>query len=960
MFEHAYQIAHISSLEPFEVEIIRERGPGREIDFFNEERPEGIYIVAATAYFGMMIDGVKGLHPTATEQTSEMRILIQRTSSFVDVEGVLNSPDYFVQNPNTVTVGRPASDNWGEYIHDWTIYRLLDDGTKEYVISGGRSTWSGINDESTPMEIDVSDRTVFTPGRYIVTNRVEERTMSAFPDDDITAVEQGAFEITGDGLLDPTITKVADRETVFEGEYIEYTITVTNPNENAGLDNLVVVDRIRVDLVEFIAESLRVDGQIIPARDADNPIVPSFTFEVDPDDENYGILRVYLDEVLADSAVDVTFNVRVRDLSPADEGEVQPSPAPTVADNIARKVLENRLSGEYVGFDPLSFTRMLFDVQTPTGPLLNYASVNANQEYFITNPDFSIEFNARYDINRMIRENPGEIQLCNTSDCLEYHAWTISESASVDPNTGTWLHGSNRVVSYSSYRALNGFAGEIFIGYGEREVDYFANEDVSEGIYFLDIGASRVLGYIPDGLYVPGFGYGAGIIRQDMVEGSTSRILINIQRAHSFVDIEGGTVREDGMIVSPDTVTVGRPDGTRPEVRGEADVHGQTREIIWTIYHEDGTQVLFRTFTSWDDYVDVSDWRAGTYTVRVEVIEYVHPNFPDDDIRSVSYGQFYIPSDSTPPPPPIRVIIPNTAIVERDGEELDRDEEEVEVLNPTIDKQADRSVVESFDEYIQYTLTVTNPNTIDIYDFLVIDNLANGALIGVRDVVVSPDFGYTIESTVGTLRVYLETLPAGESVEITFYARVAPGTDPNAPVVNTAYLYGPADEEGDRSQIDDDDAEITLEVEPQPTEPPTIAPTQPTETEPVTTEPTQPTETQPATTDPVETTTPETTVPETTVPATTDATEPETTAPETTVPETTCPEEEDCPIQPTCPEQEECSTDPIRLPSPRPTEPNRRPNLPQTGAIAGTALLSGAALAATGLALTAKKKKQDK
>ena len=957
---------------------------GHLVDFTTFVEGEGIYTVALSASHseppGAIIWGLV--------TSGWVYANFQETSSFVDVEGVLNDPAYFVQNPSTVTVGRPLDDEHGEYIHRWTIYRLLDNETREYVDSGERNTWL---DVSTPRDIDVSDRTIFTPGRYIVVNTVEERTplipsdLLSYPTDEpvrfpggpFIAVEEGAFEITEDGLLDPSITKVADREYVFEGEEIEYTITVRNPNTNHVWEDLVVVDHIRTDLVEFLPETLRIDGEV--------PEAGSWSF-----DEETGELRVYIDSLEPGEEVEITFSVRVIG------GEVEATFAGmTLFETVVALMSEenarqsvNVVASEYVGFDPTTFTRLIFDVDTSTGPMIDHerVAVNAWQEYNATNFRDSISFMHRQYINHP-----------------DFHGV-------FDDHLLAWTIGHSYEISY---------AGSVLEENAGNYINFF-NEERPEGTYLVQITGHH--GKLDEqGNQVP-VGPGAE---------QNARIAILIQRTESFVDIDGNrTSTASNPVENPTMVQVGRhEDDTFGHYRyvwqivnvltGEVVQEGETNNSVSDIDVQGARSEYAEAHGPHS--VNVSDFNPGKYRVVVTVREIVSVGYPDDDIHHTSIGYFIIPVDADPDPDPTPEpgTIPNTAILYCvDGEdevECDRDDEIVELLvrpsiekdvnvsagetveigeyvtytltvnnpndvgiedflvvdnlangaltgvrnvvvssdygyevlsmtgelsvfleylpangsiiitfeariaegtapgpvvntvylynydpetgdrelinddeaevileeqpteppvdplDPSITKVADRSVVESFDEYIQYTLTVTNPNTVDIHDFLVIDNLANGALIGVRDVVVSPDFGYRIGSTSGTLRVYLETLPAGESVEITFYARIASGTDPNAPVVNTAYLYGPADEEGDRSQIDDDDAEVILEVEPDPTEPPTTAP-DPTEPPTTVPDPTEPTETQPAPTDPVETTVPS-------EPETTDATEPALEAP---------------------------------------------------------------------------------
>ena len=206
---------------------------------------EGIYSISLsfwTAFFADEWPMDAGRPNAHTVASGWMFANFQRTASFVNIAGgqqlryhvdgefstsELENPTTFVRNPNTITVGRPGvnsvhNDTHGEYRHEWRIYRLLDGETREYVTSGGRSDYATTS--RTPLSIDVSDRTIFTPGRYIVVNAVMERTPfipevhhtlydddgneltgnnRRFPNPGIVERAYGAFEITSDEPTDP-------------------------------------------------------------------------------------------------------------------------------------------------------------------------------------------------------------------------------------------------------------------------------------------------------------------------------------------------------------------------------------------------------------------------------------------------------------------------------------------------------------------------------------------------------------------------------------------------------------------------------------------------------------------------------------------------------------------------------------------------------------------------------------
>ena len=135
---------------------------------------------------------------------------------------------------------------------------------------------------------------------------------------------------------------------------------------------------------------------------------------------------------------------------------------------------------------------------------------------------------------------------------------------------------------------------------------------------------------------------------------------------------------------------------------------------------------------------------------------------------------------------------------------------------PTITKESsigDGDEVVERGEYIKYTLTITNPNDATLGSHLVVDDLAGGGLVGVRDVRTTlHEFGQ-YEIIDGELRVNLLYLPSGDDVVITFYARVADDAEEGG-LVNTARLYELLYVDGDVSRqfVDEDYAEVIVYI----------------------------------------------------------------------------------------------------------------------------------------------------
>ena len=96
---------------------------------------------------------------------------------------------------------------------------------------------------------------------------------------------------------DPSIAKTANRVTSVVGDHITYTLTAHNPNDEALEGVFTIVDVIDVSLVQFIPDSIRLNGATLEPG--------YFTFN-----ESTGRLTVPVDGLLPGSTV-VTFSVEV-------------------------------------------------------------------------------------------------------------------------------------------------------------------------------------------------------------------------------------------------------------------------------------------------------------------------------------------------------------------------------------------------------------------------------------------------------------------------------------------------------------------------------------------------------------------------------------------------------------------------------------------------------------------------
>ena len=303
-----------------------------------------------------------------------------------------------------------------------------------------------------------------------------------------------------------------------------------------------------------------------------------------------------------------------------------------------------------------------------------------------------------------------------------------------------------------------------------------------------------------------------------------------------------------------------------------------------------------------------------------------------------------------------------------DNQEIDQPvAQTLELLPPSIYKSSEafKGEIIQVGQYITYMLTVVNPNDVALYDHLVVDDLAGGALVNPRNVSVVPDFiSFIYDIIAGELHIVLDYLPANGFADIRFEVRIADGVDAEE-VVNTARLYGPVDKIG-RPPIDED-SETVIVVRP---ETPSCPPCPPLLTCP----PEEECPTQPPTAPSSSGTSSQSTSP----------TQPSTPSQSTTPTESSEPSQPGAPGQPgatgqpnawtqlgvpTISQPSELTTQPSApLPPGQPNMPTSgvvNPNeltqgvttLPQTGVVVGSLFLSGLVLAASGLSIALKKKK---
>ncbi|MGX7264065.1 MucBP domain-containing protein [Enterococcus crotali] len=151
---------------------------GSSVDFANYTE-EGIYKVS-----------MRGLTTGGDIDTGFFYNNIQRATSSVNIDGVINTPGTVVDNPSSITVGRDANDTYGETEeYSWVISGTDKDGNPVEI--------TGKDRQPTPEEINS-----LPTGDYTITNTVTERPPAGYiATDPITDTTQGAFKITAGKVI---------------------------------------------------------------------------------------------------------------------------------------------------------------------------------------------------------------------------------------------------------------------------------------------------------------------------------------------------------------------------------------------------------------------------------------------------------------------------------------------------------------------------------------------------------------------------------------------------------------------------------------------------------------------------------------------------------------------------------------------------------------------------------------
>jgi len=679
-----------------------------------------------------------------------------------------------------------------------------------------------------------------------------------------------------EGPLPPTITKSANVDRAEIGDTIGYTITVNNPNEEGLEGEFVVVDMVDVSLVDFIPGSVRVNDGVV---------------DYDFDSET-GELLVVLDPLAVGDTV-ITFEVEVREeaagqtvvnVALLEVPPTFPTPEPTPPVQVEIPGEDPELVKEVCALETadsvFGIVRQLMDCNFG-----DTASVEAGQ-------------NARY---RFTLSNPNDEVLEDIliTDTLDLSLVEFVGNVRIDgvlaasPEDYTFNEATGELRIYLAELPIEGIVitfdvivlVENEVGFEIPNVaQFFGPEDEYGNRELIGDDSATIVVEEPPSLLAPTITKSANVYRAEIGDTIGYTITVNNPNEEAL----------EGEFVVVDTIDVSLVDFIAGSLRVNDEVvdydfnseTGELRVVLDPLAVGD-TVITFdaevREEAAGETVVNVAfleipgDYDLETPPVEVEIYapdstepETTAPTTDSTEPETtVPTTDLTEPGTTVPGTEPTTVPAETTVPTTTDPtqpSETDPSEPttapattDPEPLHPTIRKDvcgigdsavsfwrylvglAEGSCVVPgpvvVGEYVEYVLTVSNPNDFNLYNFLVIDNLANGNLEGVRNINILPNVSYTIQEQVAELRILLDYLPANGSVTIRFEARVAEGVE-WGDLINTAYLYEYDPETSDREYIGRDTETVVVEEEEEPT-------------------------TAPETTSPEETTAPETTAPST-------------------------------------------------------------------------------------------------
>jgi len=692
-----------------------------------------------------------------------------------------------VSNPSTITVGRPAHDTSVGYTSTWTI-----SGPDIPNITGTGTTPINL---ATHLDLVDNGVSIFTPGvEYEITVTITETVVTTitpgldFPSADIRSTSTATF------IFDPpTLDKEVAPELANVGDVVTYTLTVDNvANNPLGLTfaDFLVTDTLD-SRVTFIPDTVIVDG------------VSAWEY-----DFAAGTLEVEL-EYLPPRLITITFDARVL---PTAAGERIPNTAYLYgpADSTGNRGESLDDSEAHVDVPDMEISK----------------TVNEVGRYTVTNREDSLRYVIRV-------ENTSEFPATGFRIVDDLTALT-----SIPINSGPFID-LDSIVLYG-------------ITYDELGTNPHVRQEAGIQGGVLEV----ILGTVAPGasVYI--------VLYVDLLP--EAQLIFEGQEFTNMADLYTPRTNQweegddwDGIHRDYDTATVILSD-PEPELNiaklvNEASIYdAQVGEIlIYTIYIENSGTATAYDFWMVDDLSEL----IGTYIDDVELISVV-PNLGVlgdyelvDGVLTVNIislapnGHILITFEATVLEAAAGTNFTNIAILasDSDGEnqlyriEQDEDGNPIEVPLqddatvrvpdeddelPTLEKlvNGEPSYIAEVGDVLTYTITVTNNSDVNLYDHLVVDDmshLSNFISIDVDSLSVDSEHPaiYSFDETGLILNVEISRIDVGDEVVITFTATVLEGAE-GLSFTNTAHLYGPADEEGNRGDSILDDTAIVRVLHP--------------------------------------------------------------------------------------------------------------------------------------------------
>jgi len=705
-------------------------------------------------------------------------------------------------------------------------------------------------------------------------------------------------------LLNPTLTKSVDATHAWVGDVLRYTIDVINPNEDVYLRDFLVVDYLDLDVVSFVAGSVRVDGDAV-----------SYTFNAVT-----GRLSVVLDE-LAPGRTRIRFEVVVIDEAegmdvlnsaslygpeipdPTDDDPAATNREEVDVDDVEVVILEQPTLEKSANRRAVSVHGTIvytLQVNNPNDiPINDFLVVDILDTDLVRFVAGSVRVDgavAVYDFDSDTGRLSVEIAILqpgNTDITFTVNALYEAVEDGVIPNTaylyGPYIpaddeedDGTRNRLDYDDEEVLISDLPLI-----AKSVDYTLVLPGS-GLRYTLVVTNPLEEDLVDHLVVDYLDLSmVSLVRGSLrVDGESRTYTFNVETGRLEVLIatlepgdlvitfdvivnlnaDGDEVLNTAYLYGPNIDGIGRPSLDSDDADVEVllfptltKVANEERirvgdEVIYTLAVYNPNDIAISNFIVQDRLpITYFEFIAGSVEVNGYEAEYeftrnatVGIGILTIEFAELVSGLTEITFVARALPASEGEVVRNTAFIfgppgaNGTRPEVADDYEDVAVeYNPIITKAAcpiaptdearglftrfadlftrsnstNCATIVNRGQFISYTLTVTNPNDFNLYDYLVVDNLANGRLVDVRSVDVylaHVDFEYDIVQNAITelyeLRIILDVLPAETDVAITFEARIAEAVFDTRDsgennIINSVYLFGPEDEDGNRNEI---------------------------------------------------------------------------------------------------------------------------------------------------------------